>query len=221
MAARSRVRYDRMTALLVATGTTLFAFLSGMGTFGPVSAEGAPQQTRVGSTMLRAERAMSTATPQRAGVAVEASARHEATDQDGSTATVALPAGSGAGKRVVFDMSDQRVWLVGANGSVVRSYLVSGSVTDNLKPGRYRVYSRSRHAVGVEDSGTMQYFVRFTRGQNAAIGFHDIPVDHGHYVQTTAQLGTPQSHGCIRQYRPDAIQLWNFAPVGTQVSVVA
>ena len=68
----------------------------------------------------------------------------------------------------------------------------------------------------------MKYFVRFTEGDNgAAIGFHDIPVDDGELVQTVDQLGTPQSHGCIRQEREDAIALWEFAPVGTEVDVIA
>jgi lipoprotein-anchoring transpeptidase ErfK/SrfK len=68
----------------------------------------------------------------------------------------------------------------------------------------------------------MQYFVRFTEGDNgAAIGFHDIPVNDGSLVQTAAQLGTPQSHGCIRQEREDAIALWDFAPIGTEVDVTA
>ena len=44
---------------------------------------------------------------------------------------------------------------------------------------------------------------------------------NGAPLQTAAQLGTPQSHGCIRQWQPDAIALWNFAPVGTKVVVVA
>jgi lipoprotein-anchoring transpeptidase ErfK/SrfK len=43
----------------------------------------------------------------------------------------------------------------------------------------------------------------------------------GHLVQTRAQLGTPLSHGCIRQWRPDAKALWRFAPVGTSVVVLA
>lgn len=133
----------------------------------------------------------------------------------------ALPARSGGGKRVVFDMSDQRVWLVDKGDRVRRTYLVSGSLTDNLKPGRYEVYSTSRHAVGIDDSGTMQFMVRFAHGKRAAIGFHDIPVDDGELVQTRAELGTPQSHGCIRQWRPDARALWYFAIVGTKVVVKA
>lgn len=132
-----------------------------------------------------------------------------------------LPEDSGEGRRVVFDMSRQRVWLVGGNERVRRTYLVSGSLTDNLGPGTYEVYSKSVDAIGVDDSGTMRYMVRFTHGDRAAIGFHDIPVDEGRKVQTRAQLGTPQSHGCIRQWRPDARALWEFAPVGATVVVVA
>ena len=67
----------------------------------------------------------------------------------------------------------------------------------------------------------MKYFVRFTEGTNgAAIGFHDIPIDDGELVQTVDQLGTPQSHGCVRQEREDAIALWEFAPIGTEVAAV-
>lgn len=132
-----------------------------------------------------------------------------------------LPTSSGHGRRVVFDISAQRVWLVDDGDRVRRTYLVSGSLTDNLQPGRYEVYSTSRHAVGVDDSGTMQYMVRFAHGEQAPIGFHDIPVDRGELVQTRAELGTPQSHGCIRQWRPDARALWYFATVGTKVVVTA
>ena len=91
-----------------------------------------------------------------------------------------LPAGSGTGKRVVFSESRQRVWLVNGNEHVERTYLVSGSVYDNLDPGTFSVYSRSQQAWGVDDSGSMKYFVRFTQGDTgAAIGFHDIPIKDG------------------------------------------
>jgi len=132
-----------------------------------------------------------------------------------------LPSGSGSGRRIVFSEGLQRVWLVGAGGVVRRTYLVSGSAEDNLDPGTYAVYSRSEWATGIDDSGTMRLFVRFTEGENAAIGFHSIPELHGEPVQTVAQLGTPLSHGCIRQRLVDAEALWDFAPVGTQVVVTA
>ncbi|MGN6250627.1 MAG: L,D-transpeptidase [Marmoricola sp.] len=140
---------------------------------------------------------------------------------DDAAAPAAPPAGSGAGRRVVFAIGRQRVWLVGADGDVAATYVVSGSLTHNLRPGAYRVYSRSRWAVGIDDSGVMQYFVRFARGRHAAIGFHSIPTKQGRPLQTRAQLGTPRSHGCIRQALPDAVRLWRFAPAGTRVVVTA
>jgi lipoprotein-anchoring transpeptidase ErfK/SrfK len=142
-------------------------------------------------------------------------------DPSARLATTALPADSGTGRRVVFSMTDQRVWLVSAKGAVTSTYLVSGSLTDNLHPGKYDVYSRSRWAVGIDDSGVMQYFVRFTRGNNAAIGFHSIPTKNGEALQSVKQLGTPQSHGCIRQKLTDAERMWSFAQDGTDVVVLA
>lgn len=131
------------------------------------------------------------------------------------------PPGSGRGRRVVFDERTQHVWLIDAGGTVTRHYPVSGSVTDNLDPGAYEVYSRSRHATGFDLSSTMQYMVRFTQGESAAIGFHSIPVDErGRALQGLSELGTPQSHGCIRQRRSDALAMWRFAHVGTAVVVV-
>lgn len=135
---------------------------------------------------------------------------------------LSVPARSGEGRRVVFDMSAQRVWLVRENGTALRTYPVSGSRLDNLAAGHYEVYSTSRHATSYTYEETMEYMVRFTRGDNAAIGFHDIPVGpKGNPVQTRAQLGEPLSSGCIRQRHRDAKALWDFAPVGTDVVVIA
>ena len=140
-----------------------------------------------------------------------------------ATADTSLPADSGEGRRAVYSISRQRVWIVGDDDEVERTYPVSGSVEDNLETGTYTVYSRSRWASGIDDSGVMQYFVRFAHGtdQGAAIGFHSIPTKDGKALQTVAQLGTPQSHGCIRQKTADAIAMWDFAQIGTTVVVTA
>jgi lipoprotein-anchoring transpeptidase ErfK/SrfK len=142
---------------------------------------------------------------------------------DGPTAAdPGLPAHSGSGKRVVFDQSEQRVWLVSSDGSVVRSYLVSGSKTDNLTPGTYHVYARQRHTVSFNYKETMNYMVSFTSGEKWPIGFHDIPAyPDGRLAQSRSDLGTPESAGCIRQWIGDAKALWRFAPLGTTVVVVA
>lgn len=139
-------------------------------------------------------------------------------------ADAALPTRSGTGKRIVYDIGDQRVWLVQDDHKVASTYRVSGSRVKGLvDPGSYEVYSKSRHAVSYDYKETMNYMVRFTEGRSAAIGFHDIPrsVDDESPVQTRQQLGTPLSAGCVRQRRADAKRLWEFAPVGTTVVVTA
>ncbi len=136
--------------------------------------------------------------------------------------STALPAKSGAGKRIVFDESAQRVWLVAADDRVVRTYLVSGAKDEELlKPGSYHVYSKSRDAISYNIEETMNYMVRFTAGENAAIGFHDLPAYHdGTLAQSRDELGTPLSAGCVRQWIADARALWEFAPVDTLVVVI-
>lgn len=222
-----RPRYGRIATLAASLAVTVTAVLGGTGVLpqddgDPVAAEVALDPAAAPAADVGAAVAAE----------VDASAGAEESDPDASAAESAetavdpredttLPAGTGRGKRVVFSQSRQRVWLVEGRKKVVRTYLVSGSLEDNLDPGTYAVYSRSEQAYGIDDSGTMKYFVRFTQGERAAIGFHDIPVDDGKKVQSVADLGTPQSHGCIRQKRADAIALWDFAPLGTTVVVTA
>ena len=211
-----RPRYGRMAALGSSLAVTTIAVLGSVGVL-PSSGDGQPAVAA--SVADRAPHPTTDATPD---PTTPASPRVSAETDDVQARATALPTGTGTGKRIVFDQSEQRVWLVSSAKHVDRTYLVSGSVTDNLDPGTYSVYSRSEQAWGIDDSGTMKWFVRFTQGDTgAAIGFHDIPVDNGAPVQAVSQLGTPQSHGCIRQKESDAKALWAFAPIGTTVVVVA
>jgi lipoprotein-anchoring transpeptidase ErfK/SrfK len=201
-----RPRYDRIAAAGTSLAVTCITLLGGVGALPSGASAAAAQRSAAGP---RAELATVTIPD----VPPTVTRNREATQDP------PLPEDSGSGRRVVFDIGDQRVWLVDRSGSVRRTYLASGSVYDNLRPGTFEVFSRSRHAVGISDSGVMEYFVRFTRGERAAIGFHSIPTKNGRPLQTRAELGTPRSHGCIRQALPDARRLWAFAPVGTKVVV--
>lgn len=148
--------------------------------------------------------------------------RKKAQEAADARTSITLPSGSGNGRRIVFSESAQRVWLVVDAEKVQRTYLVSGSKFDNLQPGTYTVQSKTRNATAFDGSGTMEYFVRFATGFTAPIGFHTVPVDNsGQPEQTRQQLGTPQSAGCVRQWRDDAIALWDFAPIGTTVVVTS
>ena len=129
------------------------------------------------------------------------------------------PANSGSGKRIVYCVGCQRVWLVESDERVSRTHLVSGRANIPRK-GTYSVFSKSMKAVAGSRKATMTHMVRFARGRSLAIGFHAIPRDlRGRPIQTEAQLGTYRSLGCVRQADADAVALWNFAPLGTKVVV--
>jgi lipoprotein-anchoring transpeptidase ErfK/SrfK len=128
-----------------------------------------------------------------------------------------VPAGSGNGRRIVYSITGQRVWLVADDNTLVRSYKVSGRVNEP-NVGVYHVYSKSLNASS--GSARMHYMIRFAHGRNLAIGFHSIPTVRGRPLQSEAQLGTYQSHGCVRQSVGDAVYLWLWAPVGTPVVVL-
>ncbi len=226
----ARPRYGRLAALGSAVVVTALSGLAGMGILGgggtaaladPVARQASYRQSQ-GPATTDASPPVSTdpTTP----ITTDTTPLGPTTSGGRTDAPkqVPLPAASGVGRRIVFSQHLQRVWLVGGHGNTRRTYLSSGSLTDNLQPGHYTVTQRERHAIGIDNSGTMEFFVVFTAGPTgAAIGFHSIPVKDGHLVQTVSQLGTPQSHGCIRQWKPDAVALWHFAPIGTRVVVVA
>jgi hypothetical protein len=136
------------------------------------------------------------------------------------------PAGSGAGRRIVYQGSTQRAWAVEADGTVVRSWLVSGSryPSSNDWPGTYRVFTRQSWTIGLGGRVGMRWFIGFrVTPLGNQIGFHEIPtpLGGGGFIMPVSLLGTRQSAGCIRQATEDAWFLWNWAPLGTPVVVVA
>jgi hypothetical protein len=218
-AAEVRPRYGRIAAFGASVVVTATALLSGVGVLPSGGAPsyaaardgaGAPTSDRAAASLTAAER------PGEApGSTTSGEGSSDAIDPD----DLSVPADSGEGRRVVFDEGAQRVWLVEDDGSVARTYAVSGSIYDNLDPGTYSVFSHDKRATGI-DGSALRFMVRFTTGAEAAIGFHNIPVLDGRKVQTPDELGTPLSHGCIRQWAKDAKALWDFAPLGTTVVVV-
>lgn len=136
-----------------------------------------------------------------------------------------LPENSGEGRRIVYHKSRQRVWVVEANGGVSRTHAVSGRLSTLSPPaGSYQVFSRSKYTCNLKNPNICwRYMVRFAKGPNGDnIGFHEIPVDKrtGRPVQSLSELGQPLSGGCVRQATPDAVFIWDWAPVGTPVVVI-
>ncbi len=130
--------------------------------------------------------------------------------------------GLGGARHVVFDRTVQRVWLIEADGSLYDTYPVSGRATWP-RPGSYEVFSKSRWSSSPKSHVTMEHMVRFVKGPPGLldVGFHSIPRTYSNYpVQTVDELGQPRSAGCVRQDDAKAVQLYQWAPIGTPVVVI-
>ena len=129
-----------------------------------------------------------------------------------------LPPNSGTGRRIVYSNSQQRLWLVEANGVVSHTYLVSGR-HGLPAAGEHHVYSK----VPSSPSGnlTLPWTLRFAYASSGnPIDIHGIPLrPDGSPIEPDSLLGTPQSHGCIRMNQDDAKFVWDWSSVGTTVVV--
>ncbi|MDH4144529.1 MAG: L,D-transpeptidase [Acidimicrobiia bacterium] len=133
---------------------------------------------------------------------------------------VAVPAGSGEGRRIVYDNLGQRLWLIGSDGYTARSYAISGRYLDPAPGTQHRVYGKFRYAEAGHDDITMQYFVAFNPS-GLGYGFHTIPVwGDGSPLQSESELGQFRSAGCVRQALVDAVYMWNWSQIGDLVVVV-
>ncbi|MBA0054132.1 hypothetical protein E0L36_25750 [Streptomyces sp. AJS327] len=124
----------------------------------------------------------------------------------------ALPADSGNGKRVVYALKRQRVWLVDKGDKVVRTFKVTPSAV-NPPPGGYRVESRAAHVTG-SDGVPVENVVRFATVQGTTVGF-SAAIDG-----TMPERETGQRTGGVRESRPDGEAMWRFTMIGTKVVVV-
>ncbi|MFJ3791791.1 hypothetical protein [Kitasatospora sp. NPDC090091] len=139
-----------------------------------------------------------------------------ATPTASATPTVpALPATSGTGLRVVYSVGSHHVWLVDPkkNPQVVAAFSVTpGSVEPN--PGSYPVYSRTPITTGT-DGRQIEHVVRFAQQNGVVFGFSAA-------VDGATPTADPKAKtGGIRSGRTDGQLIWDFAPNGTKVVVIA
>ncbi|MBZ3907420.1 MULTISPECIES: L,D-transpeptidase [Streptomyces] len=123
-----------------------------------------------------------------------------------------LPEDSGTGERVVYSLDDDRVWLVGANEKVTRTFEVTPSTVDPT-PATYTVSSRSAAVTG-SDGTPIENVVRFASVDGISVGF-SAAVDG-----STPEPDPATKTGGIRESRKDGKAMWEFAGIGTKVVVV-
>ncbi|MDH6110962.1 hypothetical protein P3T36_005866 [Kitasatospora sp. MAP12-15] len=132
-----------------------------------------------------------------------------------TAALATLPASSGTGRRVVYSVSAKQVWLVDPKKTpqVQAAFLVEpGSVSP--APGSFSVYSRAAEATGT-DGRQIEHVVRFAEQNGTVFGFSAA-------IDGATPAADPKAKtGGVRESREDGQTLWDFAPTGTRVTVIA
>ncbi|WP_329456133.1 L,D-transpeptidase [Streptomyces sp. NBC_01497] len=124
----------------------------------------------------------------------------------------ALPTGSGQGARVVYGLKAHRVWLVGKDGAVTRTFTVQPSTVDPTA-GSYTVTQRSDSLTG-SDGVPIEHDVIFAKVGTVVIGFS--AARDG----STPAPDPSKKTGGVRMKRADADALWTFATFGSTIVVL-
>lgn len=124
----------------------------------------------------------------------------------------AVPARSGDGKRIVYSISQKRVWVVPPAGAPVSTFtIVAGTVP--AKPGTYYVSKRKASNVGT-DGVKVEHIVYFEYTAETWVAF-SAPVNDK-VLPPNPSLHT----GAVRGHRADITKIWNNTVNGSTVVVL-
>ncbi|MFD5287676.1 hypothetical protein ACFWJV_05650 [Streptomyces rochei] len=130
------------------------------------------------------------------------------------TAPAPVPDGSGTGRRIVYSLGQDRVWLVDASDAARRTFTVWPGTVDP-DPGRYTVGSRSEAATTGSDGVRIERIVYFAQEDGVSVAFSNA-VDGSSPPPPASGTKT----GGIRLQKADGAAVWAFATSGTEVTVV-
>ncbi|MFI9806409.1 hypothetical protein ACIHEJ_18995 [Streptomyces sp. NPDC052301] len=128
------------------------------------------------------------------------------------SAPPALPESSGQGRRIVYSLSEQRVWLVDATGKAARTFTVwPGTVSP--QPGRYSITLRTQSLKG-SDGVEIEHVMYFTKASGVNIAFSNA------LDGASPPPAEGKKLGGIRLHKADGAALWSFGERGVTVAVV-
>ncbi len=135
--------------------------------------------------------------------------------------TTKNPTAAGSGKKIVISLSRQQLWLY-EKGHIIGVHKISSGKWSTPTPtGTFKTYNKISVAYSKAYGLYMEWWMAFTPdGKN---GLHALPFwklkNGGKLYEGAAHIGTPVSHGCVRQTVADAKMVFAWAPIGTPVVV--
>ena len=129
-------------------------------------------------------------------------------------------AASGSGKRIVVDLSAQRMYVY-QNGQLLWNWVVStGRPGQATAVGHYKVLNKIPNAYAYTWNLQMPYWLGIYWAGRLQNGIHALPIQANGQRLWAGYLGQRVSFGCIILGTQNAKTLYNWARVGTPVDVV-
>jgi len=135
---------------------------------------------------------------------------------------LSAPAGAtgGVGKRIHVDLSEQRTYVF-QNGQLVWTFVVStGLPGQDTWTGTFHVQNKLPEAYASTWNLRMPHWLGIYWAGSLQNGFHALPILANGQRLWAGVLGSPVSYGCIVLGVEDAERLYNWAEVGTEVTIV-
>jgi LysM repeat protein len=137
----------------------------------------------------------------------------------GGGGTAAPAPAAGGGKRIVVDLSAQRMYVY-QNGQIVWNWVVSTGKGGSTAVGHFKVLNKIPNAWASTWSLNMPYWLGIYWSGRLQNGIHALPILSNGQTLWAGFLGTPVSFGCVILSTQNAATLYNWAPVGTPVDIV-
>lgn len=138
----------------------------------------------------------------------------------GSAPAPASGATSGGGKRILIDLSAQRMYVY-QNGQLLWNWVVStGRPGQSTAVGSYSVLNKLPNAYASTWGLQMPYWLGIYWAGRLQNGIHALPIQANGQRLWEGYLGQPVSYGCVILSTQNAATLYNWAPVGTPVDIV-
>ena len=137
----------------------------------------------------------------------------------GSLASPSAGSPPAGGKRIVIDLSDQRMVTYQGNTPVHHFVVSTGMPGANTAPGTYEVLDKHPNAYASTWNLQMPYWLGIYWAGPLENGIHALPILPNGQRLWAGYLGTPVSYGCVILSSENARTLYHWAEVGTPVII--
>jgi len=131
----------------------------------------------------------------------------------------AAPAPSGSAKRIVINLSEQHLYAYEGDQLIYSFVASSGVAPTYTRTGEFRVQRKLPKAYGAAWNIWMPYWLGIYWAGSTENGIHALPILPNGQTLWAGYLGRPVSYGCVVLGTYEAQLLYNWAEIGTPVSI--